>query len=70
MFKIHADGTSYTVLYTFAGTPGDGSIPWPVFRPLGNLVALSPGNLYGTTNTGGTNDAGTVYQLTTTGCVP
>jgi uncharacterized repeat protein (TIGR03803 family) len=65
VFALSPSGT-YTVLYSFCSLPScaDGS------TPEGNLAALSPGNLYGTTATGGSNNEGTVYQLTNTGVVP
>jgi uncharacterized repeat protein (TIGR03803 family) len=46
-----------TVIYSFKGTP-DGASAWgvPVFD--------AAGNLYGTTNGGGANRLGTVYELT------
>ena len=44
-----------TVLYNFTGSP-DGS------TPVAGLVRDAAGNLYGTTNVGGTNN-GTVFQL-------
>jgi uncharacterized repeat protein (TIGR03803 family) len=65
VFSLTPSGT-YTVLYSFCSLANcaDG------YSPRGNLVALSPGNLYGTTNGGGAKSAGTVYQLTNTGFVP
>jgi len=51
-------GFTERILHSFgAGT--DGNIPgWS------NLIFDASGNLYGTTKTGGTNDAGTVYKIT------
>jgi uncharacterized repeat protein (TIGR03803 family) len=65
VFSLTPSGT-YTVLYSFCslGACADGS------QPQGNLVALSPGNLYETTTLGGANNSGTVYKLTSTGFVP
>ncbi|HTV34519.1 MAG TPA: choice-of-anchor tandem repeat GloVer-containing protein, partial [Methylocella sp.] len=61
VFKLAPDGTSYKVLYTFAGG-SDG------FYPYAGLIADSQGNLYGTTTGGGANDSnGTVFKLTGTG---
>lgn len=53
-------GGSWTekVLWNFGSTSGDGS------DPEGGLVFDASGNLYGTTETGGTNAAGIVYKLT------
>lgn len=65
VFSLTPSGT-FTVLYSFCSLArcADGSFP------NGNLAALGNGNLYGTTQDGGTNNAGTVYQLTNTGFVP
>ncbi|MGC9991738.1 MAG: choice-of-anchor tandem repeat GloVer-containing protein [Candidatus Cybelea sp.] len=43
-------------IYSFGGTP-DGATPW------GGVVADKAGNLYGTTEAGGTNSTGTVYRM-------
>jgi uncharacterized repeat protein (TIGR03803 family) len=55
VFKVDVSG-NYTVLYSFAGG-NDGANPWAA------LVQDSAGNLYGTTNQGGTADAGTVFKV-------
>jgi uncharacterized repeat protein (TIGR03803 family) len=47
-----------TVLYSFRGGASDGEASF------GNLVFDNAGNLYGTTNAGGTYDDGTVFELT------
>ena len=47
-----------SVLYSFTGQSGDGSVPF------GSLTLGKGGVLYGTTNVGGTAAKGTVYQLT------
>lgn len=47
-----------TVLHTFMSNGTDGT------NPFGGLVFDSAGNLYGTTNAGGTNSAGTVFEIT------
>lgn len=49
-----------SVLYNFAGTPD-------AANPLEGLVRDSAGNLFGTTNRGGTVAAGTVFKLDTAG---
>ena len=59
VFTISAGGT-FTLLHSFAGT-ADGE------RPLAGLVPGSDGNLYGTTQTGGANGAGTVYEVAPSG---
>jgi uncharacterized repeat protein (TIGR03803 family) len=57
---LPAASQTETPLYSFTGTP-DGSNPW------GGLVRDSKGNLYGTTNSGGTYGAGTVFEITSAG---
>ncbi len=52
---------SYSVLYSFTGTNGDGS------NPGGGVVTDAAGNLYGTTLLGGSSGAGTVFKLTPCG---
>lgn len=46
------------VLHSFNQSNGDG------YQPLAGFVADAEGNLYGTTYSGGTNAAGTVFELT------
>ena len=46
-----------TVLYEFKGSNGDGSAPH------GRLAFDADGEIYGTTQSGGTNGTGTVYRL-------
>jgi uncharacterized repeat protein (TIGR03803 family) len=56
VFKLHPSGKE-TILHSFAGTP-DGEDPRSV------LVRDAAGNLYGTTQYGGTNGGfGTVFKL-------
>ena len=50
-----------TVLHNFAGYPTDGS------QPVGVLAQASDGTLYGTTYTGGANNQGIVFKITTAG---
>lgn len=59
VFKFDTAG-KYTVLYTFAGGP-DGR------NPLGALVMDAAGNLYGTTQLGGTSNLGIVFQIDSQG---
>jgi len=54
-------GWSETVLYSFGSYGTDGS------NPIGGLIFDAAGNLYGTTNFGGTSGWGTVFELTPTG---
>lgn len=63
IFKVASDGSSESVLYSFASTNGDGEYP------IGHLVADSTGNFYGTTYYGGANGDGTVFKLTPGGKV-
>jgi uncharacterized protein (TIGR03437 family) len=61
VFRITSTGT-YTVLHNFTGSP-DGGLPQP------GLIQASDGNFYGTTNGGGANGAGCVFQTTPSGVV-
>ena len=56
VFKITPDGTE-TVLYSFKGG-ADGKGPG-----FGTLIEDAAGNLYGTTQFGGVNNAGTIFKL-------
>jgi uncharacterized repeat protein (TIGR03803 family) len=62
VFKFTPGGT-LTTLYNFCSQSNcsDGG------RPQGGLVQGANGNLYGTTTFGGAHDAGTVFEITTTG---
>lgn len=60
MFKLDTTGT-FTVLHTFAGYPTDGA------GPFDGLILDMAGNLYGTTETGGASNVGTVFKLDRTG---
>jgi uncharacterized repeat protein (TIGR03803 family) len=55
VFKITTAG-AFAVLYSFTGG-SDGAYPW------GGLVQARDGNLYGTTQSGGAYDFGTVFQI-------
>jgi uncharacterized repeat protein (TIGR03803 family) len=57
IFKLTTNNSSYTVLHTFASTGGDGQ------KPLSALLEGKDGLMYGTTYSGGTNGAGTVFTL-------
>jgi uncharacterized repeat protein (TIGR03803 family) len=59
VFKITTAGAE-TVLYSF-GAAGDGA------NPVGDLLQASDGNFYGTTERGGANGYGTVFEITTAG---
>jgi uncharacterized repeat protein (TIGR03803 family) len=60
VFKITPQGT-LTTLWGFGGDPTDGQ-----YADAG-LVQGSDGNFYGTTELGGTHDAGTVFKITLQG---
>ena len=51
----------FSVLYSFAGQPADGS------GPLATLIQGSDGNFYGTTSAGGANNGGTAFSFTLAG---
>jgi uncharacterized repeat protein (TIGR03803 family) len=57
VFKVGASGKE-TVLHSFTGAPDDGAYP-----QIERLLRDSAGNLYGTTNAGGTADMGTVFMV-------
>jgi uncharacterized repeat protein (TIGR03803 family) len=57
IFEITTKSGKETVLYRFAGAPGDGE------NPYAGLVSDPEGNLYGTTNYGGANNEGTVFEF-------
>jgi uncharacterized repeat protein (TIGR03803 family) len=59
LFKMNPGG-AVTLIYTFAGYPGDGDFP------TGDIVYANLGSgprIYGTTETGGANDMGTVFEI-------
>jgi uncharacterized repeat protein (TIGR03803 family) len=60
VFKIDTSDTE-TVLHSFSATGGDGALPG------GGLVEDRTGNLYGTTESGGTSYFGTVFKLDPSG---
>jgi uncharacterized repeat protein (TIGR03803 family) len=61
-FKITPGGT-FTLLYTFCSKTScsDGG------EPVGTLLQGTDGNLYGTTEGGGTYDKGTIFKITPSG---
>jgi uncharacterized repeat protein (TIGR03803 family) len=59
LFKLTSAGV-LTPIYGFADST-DGA------DPLASLILGSDGNLYGTASAGGTNDAGTIFSLTSNG---
>ncbi|HZQ24852.1 MAG TPA: choice-of-anchor tandem repeat GloVer-containing protein [Terriglobales bacterium] len=60
VFKITPTGT-VTTLYSFCPNCPDGSTPYA------GLIQATDGNLYGTTDASGINNAGTVFKITPSG---
>ena len=60
IFKIKTDGSSFTLLHTFAGGSGDGA------NSIGSLT-LSGSTLYGMANWGGSSDKGVIFRINTDG---
>jgi uncharacterized repeat protein (TIGR03803 family) len=60
IFSIKTDGSDYTPLHQFAGGANDGA------DPLAGLT-LSGSTLYGTTRSGGDNNRGTIFSISTDG---
>ena len=63
VYRMEANGTR-TTLYSFAGPPSDGALP------SGELIRDSSGNMYGTTQSGGSDEGpcapvgcGTIFKL-------
>lgn len=59
VFEVSAAGHTLTTLASFDATDG--------IDPEAGLIADASGNLYGTTNNGGANGAGTVFQFSAAG---
>ncbi|WP_050734681.1 choice-of-anchor tandem repeat GloVer-containing protein [Methylobacterium sp. ARG-1] len=55
-----ANGYTQQTLYSFAAK-SNGNVTWN--NPNAGVIADAQGNLYGTTDRGGANDTGTVYEL-------
>ena len=60
VFEVSSSGTEI-VLYSFAGGSQDGAYP------RAGLIMDSAGDLYGTTSAGGTDDLGTVFEISASG---
>lgn len=58
-----SSGYSEQVIYSFSPR-GTGGVNVDGYQPMGGLLMDSAGNLYGTTEYGGANGNGTVYELT------
>jgi len=61
LFKLHRDGTGYTVLRSFGAVSGDAA------NPYAGLTEGSDGVLYGTSHLGGAANLGTVFKLSKDG---
>ncbi len=59
IFRLETNGVLSPLVVTFNVTNGS--------RPVGGLLQASNGKLYGTTSEGGSNNLGTVFELTITG---
>ena len=66
IFAIDTNGTTFTVLHSFATTNGPAGINAGGARPKSGL-ALSGNVLYGTTFTGGSSGSGTLFKINTDG---
>ncbi len=56
VFRISADGTGETLLYSFRGG-SDGAFPYS------GIYQVSSGDIYGLTDAGGTHNQGVLYQM-------
>jgi uncharacterized repeat protein (TIGR03803 family) len=61
-YELTSNPQQERVVYSFRGGPGDGSVPY-----FGHLIQGNDGNLYGLTAEGGTNNAGTLFEITLDG---
>jgi uncharacterized repeat protein (TIGR03803 family) len=61
VYRFNIQTGEETLLHSFAGPPLDGELPYA------GLIADSAGNLYGTTDSGGLHDLGTVFMLSPAG---
>src|SRR5258706_8461199 len=61
VFKVKTDGTGFTLLHAFAAGPSDGE------NPRAPLILDGSGNLYGTTDDGGSSEVGTASRRETGG---
>jgi hypothetical protein len=62
VFRYNANNGNYAVLYSFCATMS-GSTCTDGAEPAGPLIMDTNGNLYGTTQEGGTHNGGTVFEL-------
>lgn len=66
VFKITTSGV-FRRLYKFSAVDFNGLKNADGSRPLGGLIQVKAGNLYGTTTIGGANGTGTVFKITPSG---
>ena len=57
VFRMNTDGTGFKVLHHFPSGKDDGRMP------RGRLIEAGDGTLYGTTQSGGDQDGGTVFKI-------
>jgi ELWxxDGT repeat protein/uncharacterized repeat protein (TIGR03803 family) len=60
LFQLGTDGAGFSLLHSFAGGTGDGSIPW-------RSLTLLDGILYGVTEQGGESNAGIFFKISPDG---
>ena len=65
VFKISPNGTGFNVIHSF-DCAADGCNSRSFLNSTG-LIQLDDGSLYGTTNTGGVNNAGTIFEISPNG---
>jgi uncharacterized repeat protein (TIGR03803 family) len=63
VFAVNINGSGFTTLHTFAGSPYDGSVPQ-------DGLLLSSNTLYGTTIIGGSSNYGTIFGLSASSQAP
>ena len=61
LFGINTNGSGYATLHTFNPGLGEGG------APLGGLIDVGGGVLFGTTSAGGANGGGTIFKIKTDG---
>ncbi|HVM60044.1 MAG TPA: choice-of-anchor tandem repeat GloVer-containing protein [Verrucomicrobiae bacterium] len=66
VFKLTSQGT-VTVLHSFCGVTDASNDCLDGYQPLTPLIQASDGNFYGTTQYGGSNGWGTVFEITSQG---
>lgn len=66
VFRITTDG-NYSVLHSFGANPGINGVPLDGANPGSALTLGNDGAFYGTANSGGVNNAGVVFRVTTNG---